>query len=182
LRKDEKFDKDDRKADASTRRCVNCQSTHEESAEETEKNNEQTWKRVCEREKTRWQLSEKSEHEVNNIIWKLSYVQHWYIIISAKSLWEIWSKNLHQRERRSKENHNNNNKEHSEVSERDWRWQDAVNMQEYKDDQKMIKTADISNQDKEQQKNTEEKWFLNQKNIIKCMSVWNQFWSSDTWD
>jgi len=30
-------------------------------------------------------------------------------------------------------------------------------MQEYKDDQKMIKTADISNQDKEQQKNTEEK-------------------------
>jgi len=30
-------------------------------------------------------------------------------------------------------------------------------MQEYKDDEKMIKTADISNQDKEQQKNTEEK-------------------------
>jgi len=40
LRKDEKFDKNDRKADASTRRCVNCQSMHEESVEETEKDNE----------------------------------------------------------------------------------------------------------------------------------------------
>jgi len=42
LRKDEKFDKDDRKADTSTRRCINCQSAHEESAEKTEKDNEQT--------------------------------------------------------------------------------------------------------------------------------------------
>jgi len=40
LKEDEKFDRDDRKADASTRRCVNCQLAHEESAEETEKDNE----------------------------------------------------------------------------------------------------------------------------------------------
>jgi len=42
LRKDEKIDKDDKKADASTCRCVDCQSTHEESAEEIKKDNEQT--------------------------------------------------------------------------------------------------------------------------------------------
>jgi len=42
LREDEKIDRDDRKADASTRHYVNCQSTHEESAEEIEKDNEQT--------------------------------------------------------------------------------------------------------------------------------------------
>jgi len=42
LKKDEKFDKNDRKADASMHRCINCQSVHEESAEETEKDNEQT--------------------------------------------------------------------------------------------------------------------------------------------
>jgi len=42
LKKDEKFDRNDRRADVSTRRCVDCQSAHEESAEETEKNNEQT--------------------------------------------------------------------------------------------------------------------------------------------
>ncbi len=126
MKKDEKFDKDDRKADASMCRCVNCQSTHEESAEKTEKDNEQTWKRVCEEEKTCWQLSEESEHEVDDIIWELSCVQRQHIIISAKSLWEIWSKNLHQKERRNKENHNNNNKEHSEISKKDWCQRDVI--------------------------------------------------------
>ncbi len=42
LKRDEKIDKDDRKADASMRHCINCQLTHEESAEEIEKDNEQT--------------------------------------------------------------------------------------------------------------------------------------------
>jgi len=42
LKKDEKFDKNDRKADALMHCCINCQSVHEESAEETEKDNEQT--------------------------------------------------------------------------------------------------------------------------------------------
>ncbi len=55
-------------------------------------------------------------------------------------------------------------------------------MQEHRDDEKMIKTVDILNQDKEQQENIEEKWFLNQKDIIECMSVQNQFWSNDTWN
>jgi hypothetical protein len=39
----------------------------------------------------------------------------------------------------------------------------------------MIETADILSQDKEQQKNTEEERFLNQRDIIKCMSARNQF-------
>jgi len=39
----------------------------------------------------------------------------------------------------------------------------------------MIETADIFNQDEEQQKNTEEKRFLNQRDIIECMSVQSQF-------
>jgi len=42
LKKDEKFNKDDRKVDALMHRCVDCQSAYEESAEETEKDNEQT--------------------------------------------------------------------------------------------------------------------------------------------
>jgi len=42
LKKDEKFDRNDRKADALMRHCIDCQSVHEESAEETEKDNEQT--------------------------------------------------------------------------------------------------------------------------------------------
>jgi len=42
LRKDEEIDRNDRKADMSTHRCINCQSMHEESAEEIEKDNEQT--------------------------------------------------------------------------------------------------------------------------------------------
>jgi len=33
----------------------------------------------------------------------------------------------------------------------------------------MIKTIDISSQDKEQQKNIEEKRLLNQRDIIECM-------------
>jgi len=41
-----------KKADASTCRCVDCQSTHEEFAEEIEKNNEQTQKEVREEEET----------------------------------------------------------------------------------------------------------------------------------
>jgi len=48
-------------------------------------------------------------------------------------------------------------------------------MQEHKDDEKIIKTVDISSQDEEQQKNIEEKQFLNQKDIIKCMSMQDQF-------
>ncbi len=107
-------------------RCINCQSTHEESAEKTEKDNEQTWKRVCEEKKTCWQLSEESEHEVDDIIWESSCVQRQHIIISTKSLWEIWSKNLHQKERINKENHNNNNEEHSEMSKKDWCQQDVI--------------------------------------------------------
>ena len=87
--------------------CIDSQSVHEESVEETKKDNEQTWKRVYEEEKTRWQLSEENEHEVNDIIWELSCVQRWHIIVDAKSLWEIWNKDLHQRRRKSKENHCN---------------------------------------------------------------------------
>ncbi len=41
---------------------------HEESAEEIEKDNKQTWKRVHEEEKTYWQLSKESKHEINDII------------------------------------------------------------------------------------------------------------------
>ncbi len=132
------------------RHCIDCQSAHEESAEETEKNNEQTWKRVHEEERTCKQLSEENEREVNDTIWKSSCVQHWHIVVSAKSLWEIWSKDLHQRERRSKENYDNNNEEHSEMSERNWRRRDTVNAQEHKDNEEMIKTADILSQDKKQ--------------------------------
>jgi len=39
----------------------------------------------------------------------------------------------------------------------------------------MIETANILSQDKEQQKNIEEKRFLNQRDIIECMSARNQF-------
>ena len=148
MKRDEKFDRDDRKADMSTRHCVNYQSAHEESAEETEKDNEQTWKKVCEEEKTCWQLSEESEREINDIIWELFSVQRQHIIISVKSLWEIWSKDLHQRERRSKENHDDNNEEHSEMNERNWHRQDIVNTQEHKNNEEIIETADISSQDK----------------------------------
>jgi len=42
---------DDKKADASTCRCINCQSTYEESAKKTEKDNEQTQKKVHEEKK-----------------------------------------------------------------------------------------------------------------------------------
>ncbi len=65
------------------------------------------------------------------------------------------------------------------MSERNWRRQDAVDMQKHKNDEKIIKTADILNQDEEQQENIEEKWFLNQKNIIEHMSAQDQFWSND---
>ena len=75
MRKDEKFNRDDKKADASMHHCVNYQSAHEESAEEIVKDNEQTWKWVHEEERTRRQLNKENEHEVNDIIWKSSYVQ-----------------------------------------------------------------------------------------------------------
>jgi len=39
----------------------------------------------------------------------------------------------------------------------------------------MIKIADILNQDEKQQKNIEEKQFLNQRDIIEHMSVQDQF-------
>ncbi len=68
------------------------------------------------------------------------------------------------------------------MSERNWRQRDVVDVQEHRDDEEIIKTADISSQDKEQQKNIEEKRFLNQRDIVECMSAWNQFWSSDTWN
>ncbi len=42
-------------------------------------------------------------------------------------------------------------------------------------DEEMIKTVDISSQDKKQQKNIEEKWFLNQRNI-------DQQWNSSVRD
>jgi len=127
-------------------------------------------------------LSEENKHEVDDIIWESSCVQRQHIIINAKSLWEIWSKDLHQRKRKSKENHDDNNKKHSKMSKRNWYQRDVVDAQEYKDDEEIIKTADILNQDEKQQKNIEEKWFLNQRNTIKCMSAQDQFWSSDTWN
>ncbi len=68
------------------------------------------------------------------------------------------------------------------MSEKDWHQQDIVDMQEHRNNKEIIEIADILNQDEEQQKNIEEKWFLNQKDIIECMSAWNQFWSSDTWN
>ncbi len=43
------------------------------------------------------------------------------------------------------------------MNKKDWHQQDIVNTQEHKDDEKIIKTVDILNQDKEQQKNIEEK-------------------------
>ncbi len=89
MKRDEKINKDDRKVDASTRRCVNCQSMHEESAEEIEKDNEQTWKEVHEEEKTRWQLSEESEWEVDDIVWESFCSQRQHCVINAKSLQEI---------------------------------------------------------------------------------------------
>jgi len=46
-------------------------------------------------------------------------------------------------------------------------------VQEYKNNEEIIKTVDILNQDEEQQKNIEEKQFLNQKDIVECMSAWS---------
>lgn len=68
LRRDEKTDEYDRKADASTRQCVDDQSMNEESVEETEKDNVQTWKEVRERKEMSRQLSKESKWEVNDII------------------------------------------------------------------------------------------------------------------
>jgi len=65
------------------------ESMHEESAEEIKKDNEQTWKEVHEEKETCWQLSEESEREVDDVVWKLSCSQRQRCIISAKLLWEI---------------------------------------------------------------------------------------------
>ncbi len=37
----------------------------------------------------------------------------------------------------------------------------------------MIKSTNILSQDKRQQKNTEEKQFLNQRDFIECKSAWS---------
>ncbi len=68
------------------------------------------------------------------------------------------------------------------MSKRNWHRQDAVDVQEHRDDEEMIETADILSQDEKQQENIEKKWFLNQRDIVECISAWDQFWSSDTWD
>ncbi len=62
---------------------------HEESAEEIEKDNEQTWKEIRKEEETYWQLSEENEREVNDVIWESSCSQCQRCIVSAKSLQEI---------------------------------------------------------------------------------------------
>ena len=79
--------------------CIDYQSMHEESAEEIEKNNEQTWKKVHEEERTRWQLSEENEHEVDDIIWKSSCLQCQYIIIIIINLYILVTsiKSTHER-------------------------------------------------------------------------------------
>ncbi len=89
MKKDEKIDKNDKKADMLTRCCINCQSAHEELAEKIEKDNEQTWKEVHKEEKMHWQLSEENKWKVDDIIWESSCSQHQRCIINAKSLQEI---------------------------------------------------------------------------------------------
>jgi len=44
-------------------------------------------------------------------------------------------------------------------------------VQEHRNNEEIIETADILNQDKEQQKNIKEKQFLNQRDIVECMSA-----------
>jgi len=44
-------------------------------------------------------------------------------------------------------------------------------VQEHKNDEEIIEITDILSQDKEQQKNIEEKRFLNQRDIIECISA-----------
>ena len=68
------------------------------------------------------------------------------------------------------------------MSKRDWRRRDVINAQEHRNYEEIIKSTDILNQDEKQQKNTEEKWFLNQRDFIKCKSAQSQFWDSDTWN
>ncbi len=46
----------------------------------------------------------------------------------------------------------------------------------------MIKFTDILSQDKRQQENIEEKWFLNQRNFIEHKSARSQFQDSDIWN
>jgi len=53
-------------------------------------------------------------------------------------------------------------------------------VQEHRNYEEMIKSTDILNQDERQQKNIEEKRFLNQKDFFECKSVQSQFQDSDT--
>ena len=55
-------------------------------------------------------------------------------------------------------------------------------MQEHRNYEEIIKSTDILSQDERQQKITEEKWFLNQRDFIECKSAWSQFWNNDTWN
>ncbi len=66
------------------------------------------------------------------------------------------------------------------MNKRNWHQQDAINAQEHKDYEEIIKFTDILNQDWRQQNNTEEKRFLNQRDFIECKSVRSQFQDSDT--
>ncbi len=68
------------------------------------------------------------------------------------------------------------------MSERNWRRRDIIDTQEHKDYEEMIKSIDISSQDERQQKNTEEKRFLNQRDFIERKSAQSQFQDSDTWN
>ncbi len=51
------------------------------------------------------------------------------------------------KKKKDQENYDNNNKEHSKMSERNWHWQDAIDAQEHKDYEEIIKFTDILNQD-----------------------------------
>ncbi len=68
------------------------------------------------------------------------------------------------------------------MNERDWRRRDVIDTQEHKDYEEIIRSTDISSQDKRQQENTEEKQFLNQRDFIEHKSAWSQIQDSDTWN
>ncbi len=68
------------------------------------------------------------------------------------------------------------------MSKKDWRRQDVIDAQEHRNYEEMIKSTDILNEDERQQKNIEEKRFLNQRDFIERKSAWSQFQSSDTWN
>ncbi len=68
------------------------------------------------------------------------------------------------------------------MSERNWCQRDVINTQEHRDYEEMIKSTDILSQNQRQQKNIEEKRFLNQRDFIEHKSAWSQFQDSDTWN